>query len=182
MDEPTNHLDLDAIEWLEAFLAKTDITLFMVTHDRYFLDRVCNRIVELEGGRMYEHRGNFTYYIEKKAERQENAANAQIKAKNTYKSELEWVRNNPKGRQSKNKARLQRFEELNSREFQKRNETQSLYIPPGPRLGDLVIELNKVSKSNADKHSFRTYRLTCLRALLLVSLVPMALVKPLYFA
>ena len=151
LDEPTNHLDLDAIEWLEGFLAKTDITLFMVTHDRYFLDRVCNRIVELEGGRMYEHRGNFSYYIEKKAERQENAATAQTKAQNTYKSELEWVRRMPKARGTKAKYRVDAFQDTKAKAFSKLEKDEKIEIGGSmSRLGKKIIEATKVSKAFGD--------------------------------
>ncbi len=151
LDEPTNHLDLDAIEWLEGFLAKTAITLFMVTHDRYFLDRVCNRIVELEGGRMYEHRGNFSYYIEKKAERQENQANEQTKAQNTYKSELEWVRRMPKARSTKAKYRVDAFQDTKARAFSKLEKDEKVEIGGSmSRLGKKIIEAKEVSKAFGD--------------------------------
>lgn len=161
LDEPTNHLDLDAIEWLEDFLAKTEITLFMVTHDRYFLDRVCNRIVELEGGKMYEHRGNFTYYIEKKAERQENAAMEQTKAKNTYRSELEWVRRMPKARGTKAKYRVDAFQDTKSKAFSKLEKDEKVEIGGSmSRLGKKIIEAKKVSLSFGELNVLEDFNYT----------------------
>lgn len=151
LDEPTNHLDAESIAWLEQFLKQYEGTVVAVTHDRYFLDNVAGWILELDRGHGIPFEGNYTSWLEQKEkrlaaeQRQEEAIHRSIKA------ELEWVRTNPKGRHAKNKARLARFEELNSQEFQKRNETQELYIPPGPRLGDLVIEAKAVKKGFGDR-------------------------------
>ncbi|QGP55696.1 putative ABC transporter ATP-binding protein [Piscirickettsia salmonis] len=146
LDEPTNHLDAESVAWLERFLHEFKGTVVAITHDRYFLDNVAGWILELDRGEGIPYEGNYSSWLEQKEQRltqekrQEDAHNRSVK------SELEWVRSNPKGRRAKSKARLARFEELSSQEFQKRNETQSLYIPPGPRLGDLVIETNNISK------------------------------------
>ncbi|MGJ3494637.1 energy-dependent translational throttle protein EttA [Piscirickettsia salmonis] len=146
LDEPTNHLDAESVAWLERFLHEFKGTVVAITHDRYFLDNVAGWILELDRGEGIPYEGNYSSWLEQKEQRltqekrQEDAHNRSVK------SELEWVRSNPKGRRAKSKARLARFEELSSQEFQKRNETQSLYIPPGPRLGDLVIEANNISK------------------------------------
>ncbi|OAJ34816.1 energy-dependent translational throttle protein EttA [Piscirickettsia salmonis] len=146
LDEPTNHLDAESVAWLERFLHEFKGTVVAITHDRYFLDNVAGWILELDRGEGIPYEGNYSSWLEQKEQRlaqekrQEDAHNRSVKA------ELEWVRSNPKGRRAKSKARLARFEELSSQEFQKRNETQSLYIPPGPRLGDLVIEANDISK------------------------------------
>ncbi|RNC78111.1 energy-dependent translational throttle protein EttA [Piscirickettsia salmonis] len=146
LDEPTNHLDAESVAWLERFLHEFKGTVVAITHDRYFLDNVAGWILELDRGEGIPYEGNYSSWLEQKEQRlaqekrQEDTHNRSIKA------ELEWVRSNPKGRRAKSKARLARFEELSSQEFQKRNETQSLYIPPGPRLGDLVIEANNINK------------------------------------
>jgi len=151
LDEPTNHLDAESIAWLEQFLKQYEGTVVAVTHDRYFLDNVAGWILELDRGHGIPFEGNYTAWLEQKEkrlateERQEDARQKSIKA------ELEWVRTNPKGRHAKNKARLARFEELSSQEFQQRNETQELYIPPGPRLGDLVVEAQQVKKGFNDR-------------------------------
>ena len=147
LDEPTNHLDAESVFWLERFLKDFDGTVVAVTHDRYFLDNVAGWILELDRGRGIPFEGNYSMWLEQREKRlahEEKAEAARLKA---VQQELEWVRANPKGRQSKNKARLARFDELNSREFQQRNETNEIYIPPGERLGEKVIELNKVSKT-----------------------------------
>ena len=146
LDEPTNHLDAESVFWLERFLADFKGTVVAVTHDRYFLDNVAGWILELDRGEGIPFEGNYSDWLNNKEQRlaqEEHADSARHKA---IKHELEWVRSNPKGRQSKSKARLTRFEEMNSQEFQKRSETNEIYIPPGPRLGDLVIEFDKVSK------------------------------------
>lgn len=151
LDEPTNHLDAESVAWLERFLQEYPGTVVAVTHDRYFLDNAASWILELDRGHGIPYQGNYSSWLEQKETRlavekkQEDAHQRAIKA------ELEWVRTNPKGRQAKSKARLARFEELNSQDFQKRNETQELYIPPGPRLGDLVIEAQHISKSFGDR-------------------------------
>ena len=146
LDEPTNHLDAESIAWVERFLKEYSGTVVAVTHDRYFLDNVAGWILELDRGYGIPWEGNYTTWLEQK-ERRLNAEEKQETAhQKTVKRELEWVRSNPKGRHARNKARLKRFDELNSAEFQKRNETNELYIPPGPRLGDRVIEVENLCK------------------------------------
>jgi len=147
LDEPTNHLDAESVAWLERFLVEFPGTVVAITHDRYFLDNAAGWILELDRGHGIPYEGNYTSWLEAKEKRLETEARQEAARERTIKSELEWVRTNPKGRQAKNKARLARFEELNSQEFQKRNETTELYIPPGPRLGDKVIEVEHLSKS-----------------------------------
>ncbi|MFB9888126.1 energy-dependent translational throttle protein EttA [Balneatrix alpica] len=147
LDEPTNHLDAESIAWLERFLHEYPGTVVAITHDRYFLDNVAGWILELDRGHGIPYEGNYTGWLEAKEKRLEIEAKQQQSHQKAIKAELEWVRSGAKGRQAKSKARLQRFDELNSREFQTRNETQEIYIPPGPRLGDKVIELHNVSKS-----------------------------------
>lgn len=154
LDEPTNHLDAESVAWLERFLHEYSGTVVAVTHDRYFLDNVAGWILELDRGQGIPYEGNYSAWLEQKEKRLEQEAKQQAAHQRAMQSELEWVRSNPKGRQAKSKARLARFEELNSQEFQKRNETQELYIPPGPRLGDLVIELKDVSKGFNDRVLF----------------------------
>lgn len=140
LDEPTNHLDAESIAWLERFLHDFPGTVVAVTHDRYFLDNVAGWILELDRGRGIPFEGNYSNWLEYKEKRLESEAKQEAALHKTIASELEWVRTNPKGRQAKNKARIARFEEISSKEFQKRNETQEIYIPPGPRLGDLVLD------------------------------------------
>ncbi len=151
LDEPTNHLDAASVAWLERFLQDYAGTVVAITHDRYFLDNAAGWILELDRGHGIPYEGNYTTWLETKEKRLETEAKQEAAHERTIKSELEWVRSNPKGRQSKSKARLSRFEELNSQDFQKRNETQELYIPPGPRLGDKVVEVKNLSKSFDDK-------------------------------
>ncbi|MEJ2680564.1 MAG: energy-dependent translational throttle protein EttA [Gammaproteobacteria bacterium] len=151
LDEPTNHLDAESVAWLERFLCEFSGTVVAITHDRYFLDNAAEWILELDRGHGIPYKGNYSEWLKQKEERLTQEAREESSHQKAIKSELEWVRNNPKGRQAKNKARLDRFEELNSREFQKRNETQQLYIPPGPRLGDQVIEFRQVSKQFGDR-------------------------------
>ena len=154
LDEPTNHLDAESVAWLERFLQEYPGTVVAVTHDRYFLDNVAGWILELDRGHGIPWQGNYSSWLEQKEKRleiEEKQASARIRA---MQAELEWVRANPKGRHAKSKARLARFEELASQEFQKRNETQELYIPPGPRLGELVIEANAVRKGFGDRLLF----------------------------
>ena len=151
LDEPTNHLDAESVAWLERFLKDYSGTVVAVTHDRYFLDNVAGWILELDRGHGIPWQGNYSSWLEqkeKRLEQEEKSEQARIKA---MKHELEWVRTNPKGRQSKSKARLARFEELQSQDFQSRNETNEIYIPPGPRLGDLVIEANGLRKGYGDR-------------------------------
>ena len=150
LDEPTNHLDAESVAWLERYLQEYAGTVVAVTHDRYFLDNVAGWILELDRGHGIPWQGNYSSWLEQKEQRletEEKQETAHIKA---MKQELEWVRTNPKGRQAKSRARVQRFEELSSTEFQKRNETQELYIPPGPRLGDLVVEAKGLRKGFGD--------------------------------
>ncbi len=151
LDEPTNHLDAESVAWLERFLLDYSGTVVAVTHDRYFLDNAAEWILELDRGHGIPYKGNYSSWLDQKEARLEQQKRQQDAWRKTIKAELEWVRSNPKGRQAKSKARIQRFEELNSQEFQKRNETQQLYIPPGPRLGDLVVDFNGVTKSFKDK-------------------------------
>ena len=151
LDEPTNHLDAESVEWLEQFLVRFPGTVVAVTHDRYFLDNAAEWILELDRGQGIPWKGNYSSWLEQKEARLEQE-NKQIDAHmKAMKTELEWVRQNPKARQAKSKARLSRFEELNSVEYQKRNETQEIFIPPGERLGDKVIEFNGVSKGFGDR-------------------------------
>ncbi len=150
LDEPTNHLDAESVAWLERFLAEFPGTVVAVTHDRYFLDNVAGWILELDRGHGIPWQGNYSSWLEQKEKRLEQEHKQQAAHQRAIKAELEWVRQNPKGRQAKSKARLARFDELQSREFQKRNETQELYIPPGPRLGDKVIEFHGVRKAFGD--------------------------------
>lgn len=151
LDEPTNHLDAESIAWLEQFLKQYEGTVVAVTHDRYFLDNVAGWILELDRGHGIPFEGNYTSWLEQKEKRLEMEEKQEAAHQKSIKAELEWVRTNPKGRHAKNKARLARFEELSSQEFQKRNETQELYIPPGPRLGDLVIETAGLKKGFGDR-------------------------------
>ena len=154
LDEPTNHLDAESVYWLEQFLADFRGTVVAVTHDRYFLDNVAGWILELDRGRGIPYEGNYTSWLEAKEARLEREEKTEGARRKAIRQELEWVRSNPRGRQAKNKARLARFDELNSQDFQKRNETNEIYIPPGPRLGDQVVEFNNVSKSFEDRTLF----------------------------
>ena len=151
LDEPTNHLDAESVAWLERFLKEYKGTVVAVTHDRYFLDNVAGWILELDRGRGIPWEGNYSSWLEQKDQRLAIEEKKEAGRQKTIKAELEWVRSNPKARQAKSKARMQRFEELSSADFQKRSETQSLYIPPGPRLGELVIEAKNISKKYGDK-------------------------------
>lgn len=151
LDEPTNHLDAESIAWIERFLQDFPGTVVAITHDRYFLDNAAGWILELDRGRGLPYEGNYSAWLEQKDTRLQQEAKTEASHNKAIKAELEWVRQGAKGRQSKSKSRLKSFEEMNSREFQKRNETQEIYIPPGPRLGDKVIELNNVTKSYGDK-------------------------------
>ncbi len=151
LDEPTNHLDAESVAWLERFLAEFPGTVVAVTHDRYFLDNVAGWILELDRGRGIPFEGNYSAWLEQKEKRLEQEASQEQARQRAIKSELDWVRTNPKGRQAKSKARLQRFEELQSKDFQSRNETAELYIPPGERLGDKVIDAQHVSKGFGDR-------------------------------
>jgi ATP-binding cassette ChvD family protein len=154
LDEPTNHLDAESIAWIERFLQEYPGTVVAITHDRYFLDNAAGWILELDRGRGIPYEGNYSAWLEQKEKRLEQEAKEEASHRKAVQAELEWVRQGAKGRQTKSKARLKQFDEMNSREFQKRNETQEIYIPPGPRLGDKVIELKNVSKSYGDKLLF----------------------------
>ncbi len=151
LDEPTNHLDAESVAWLEHFLKEYSGTVIAVTHDRYFLDNVAGWILELDRGHGIPWEGNYSSWLEQKEKRLALEERKEASRQKTIKAELEWVRSNPKARQAKSKARMQRFEELSSAEHQKRSETNSLYIPPGPRLGDKVVEADHVRKQFGDK-------------------------------
>lgn len=151
LDEPTNHLDADSVAWLEQFLHNFPGTVVAVTHDRYFLDNVAGWILELDRGHGIPFEGNYSQWLESKTVRLAQESKQESSHAKAMKAELEWVRQGAKGRQSKSKARMQRFEELQSQEFQKRSETNEIYIPAGPRLGDKVIEFNHVSKGYGDR-------------------------------
>lgn len=151
LDEPTNHLDAESVAWLERFLHDYEGTVVAITHDRYFLDNVAGWILELDRGEGIPWEGNYSSWLEQKDARLALEASSEAARRKSIEKELEWVRQNPKGRQAKGKARLARFEELNSVEYQKRNETSELFIPPGPRLGDKVLEVEHLSKSYGDR-------------------------------
>lgn len=154
LDEPTNHLDAESVAWLERYLHDYPGTVVAVTHDRYFLDNAASWILELDRGQGIPYEGNYSSWLDQKQKRLAQEEREQLSHQKALQAELEWVRTNPKGRQAKSKARLARYEELNAKEFQKRSETQELYIPPGPRLGDLVIDAENVSKAFNDKVLF----------------------------
>jgi sulfate-transporting ATPase len=150
LDEPTNHLDAESVAWLERFLVEYPGTVVAVTHDRYFLDNAAGWILELDRGHGIPWEGNYSSWLEQKTQRLETEEKQESSRRKALKAELEWVRSGAKGRHAKSKARLARFEELSSQESQKRNETKQLFIPPGPRLGDLVIEANQLGKRYGD--------------------------------
>ena len=151
LDEPTNHLDAESVAWLERFLHDYPGTVVAITHDRYFLDNVAGWILELDRGHGIPYEGNYSSWLEQKDARLAQESKGESALQKTIKQELEWVRSNPKARQSKSKARMARFEELNNQDHQKRNETNELYIPPGPRLGDKVLDVNNLTKSFGDR-------------------------------
>ncbi len=151
LDEPTNHLDAESVAWLERFLHDYNGTVVAITHDRYFLDNVAGWILELDRGHGIPWEGNYSSWLEQKDARLEQEERAENARQRSIKQELEWVRSNPKGRQAKSKARMSRFEELNTGEYQKRNETNELFIPPGERLGDKVIEVEHLTKAYGDR-------------------------------
>jgi len=151
LDEPTNHLDAESVAWLEHFLEEYPGTVIAVTHDRYFLDNVAGWILELDRGHGIPWQGNYSSWLEQKELRLAQEEKTEQARRKAMQAELEWVRQNPKGRQAKAKARLRRFEELSSRDYQSRNETNEIYIPPGPRLGDVVLELDGVTKGYGEK-------------------------------
>ena len=151
LDEPTNHLDAESVAWLERFLHDYEGTVVAITHDRYFLDNVAGWILELDRGQGIPWEGNYSSWLEQKDARLEKEEKTESARQKSIKTELEWVRSNAKGRQSKSKARMARFEELNTGDYQKRNETNELFIPPGERLGDKVIEVTGLKKSYGDR-------------------------------
>ena len=151
LDEPTNHLDAESVEWLEQFLARFPGTVVAITHDRYFLDNAAEWILELDRGRGIPWKGNYSSWLEQKEQRLEQEERTEAAHIKAMKQELEWVRSSPKARQAKSKARLNRFEELSSVEYQRRNETQEIFIPPGERLGELVIEFDQLSKGFGER-------------------------------
>jgi len=151
LDEPTNHLDAESVAWLERFLHDFPGTVVAITHDRYFLDNVAGWILELDRGQGIPWEGNYSSWLEQKEKRLAVEEKRESARQKSIKAELEWVRQNPKGRHAKSKARLERFNELNSQELQKRNETKEIYIPPGPRLGDVVFNINHLSKGFGDR-------------------------------
>ena len=151
LDEPTNHLDAQSVAWLERFLDEYPSTVIAVTHDRYFLDNVAGWILELDRGHGIPWEGNYSSWLDQKEKRLSNEEATEKARQKAMQSELEWVRSNPKGRQAKSKARLRQFEEISSASYQKRNETNEIYIPPGPRLGDVVIEVNDLKKGFGEK-------------------------------
>jgi sulfate-transporting ATPase len=154
LDEPTNHLDAESVAWLERYLEEFSGTVIAITHDRYFLDNAAEWILELDRGEGIPYKGNYTSWLEQKEERLEREQKQEVAHQRAIKAELEWVRTAPKGRHAKSKARLARFDELNSKDFQKRNETNELYIPPGERLGDLVLEGKNLCKGYGDNILF----------------------------
>ena len=151
LDEPTNHLDAESVAWLEVFLQEYTGTVIAVTHDRYFLDNVAGWILELDRGQGIPWEGNYSSWLEQKQKRLEMEEKQETARQRTMKQELEWVRSNPKGRHAKSKARLARFDELANQDVESRNETQEIYIPPGPRLGDLVVEVSNLNKSFGER-------------------------------
>ncbi|MGF1732885.1 energy-dependent translational throttle protein EttA [Photobacterium kasasachensis] len=151
LDEPTNHLDAESVAWLEHFLVDYNGTVVAITHDRYFLDNAAGWILELDRGEGIPWEGNYTSWLEQKDARLKQESSQEKARQKTIEKELEWVRQNPKGRQAKSKARMARFEELNNNDHQKRNETNELFIPPGERLGDKVLEVNNLTKSFGDR-------------------------------
>ncbi len=160
LDEPTNHLDAESVAWIERFLQEYPGTVVAITHDRYFLDNAAGWILELDRGHGIPYEGNYSSWLEQKEQRLAQESKQEAAHQKAVKSELEWVQQGQKGRQAKSKARLKQFEEMNSREFQARNETQEIYIPPGPRLGTQVIELHNVSKAYGDKLLFENLTAT----------------------
>lgn len=150
LDEPTNHLDIDMIEWLEAYLAGSKVTLFMVTHDRYFLDRVCNHILEMEGGKLYHHKGNYSYFLQKKAEREEVERTEVAKAGQLMKKELDWMRRQPKARTTKSKSRIDAFYDTKEKASQTKNDQEMELSVSMRRIGGQILELEKISKSYGD--------------------------------
>jgi ABC transport system ATP-binding/permease protein len=160
LDEPTNHLDLETIEWLEDYLSKANLALFMVTHDRYFLEKVTNQILELDNGNIHRYMGNYGYFLEKKEERRENEATELEKAKSLYKKELDWIRRQPKARSTKAKYRVDAFEETKEKAFNKREEREIELKVTSQRLGNKIIEIEKLNKSFDDKTLVKDFSYT----------------------
>ncbi|WP_017733130.1 ABC-F family ATP-binding cassette domain-containing protein [Nafulsella turpanensis] len=160
LDEPTNHLDLETIEWLEDYLAKAQLTLLMVTHDRYFLERVTNEIIEIDGGKLYKYKGNYSYFLEKKAEREQMQATEVDKARNLMKKELEWVRRQPKARGTKAKYRMDAFEDIKDKASQKLGRSQMELDVKTSRVGGKILEVKKISKSYGNKTLFKDFSYT----------------------
>ncbi|WP_200975779.1 ABC-F family ATP-binding cassette domain-containing protein [Echinicola sp. 20G] len=160
LDEPTNHLDLKTIEWLEDYLSKANLSIFMVTHDRYFLEKVTNEILELDAGKIFRYTGNYSYFLDKKAERREIEATEQEKAKSLYKKELDWIRRQPKARGTKAKYRIDAFEATKEKAFQKKEEREIELQVSSQRLGSKIIEIEKLSKSYDDKTIIKDFTYT----------------------
>lgn len=157
LDEPTNHLDLEMIEWLESYFAREDITLFMITHDRYFLERVCNEILELDEGEFYSYKGNYSYYLEKREQRLEVEESTRAKAKQLYKKELEWMRRQPKARGTKSRSRVNKFDAVQDKAMQRRQEHEVELEINMERLGTKIVEMHNISKSFGDKLLFESF-------------------------
>lgn len=177
LDEPTNHLDAESVAWLEHFLVDYSGTVVAITHDRYFLDNAAGWILELDRGEGIPWEGNYTSWLEQKDDRLKQEAAKENARQKTIEKELEWVRQNPKGRQAKSKARMARFEELQSSDHQKRNETNELFIPPGERLGDKVLEVNNLTKSFGDRVLIDDLSFSMPKGAIVVLSVPMVRVS-----
>ena len=160
LDEPTNHLDLDMIEWLEEYFKKEDFTIFMVTHDRYFLERVCNEIIELEDGKLYTYKGNYSYYLDKKEERHQLEATNTDKAQQLYKKELDWMRRQPKARTTKSKSRIEDFHEIKHRASQRRQDHKVQLELNMERLGSKIVEIHNISKELGEKQLMEHFSYT----------------------
>jgi len=160
LDEPTNHLDLDMIEWLEEYFKKQDFTIFMVTHDRYFLERVCNEIIELEDGKLYTYKGNYSYYLDKKEERHQLEATNTDKAQQLYKKELDWMRRQPKARTTKSKSRIEDFHEIKHRASQRRQDHKVQLELNMERLGSKIVEVHNISKELGGKELINHFSYT----------------------
>ena len=182
LDEPTNHLDAESVDWLEQFLARFPGTVVAITHDRYFLDNAAEWILELDRGSGIPWKGNYSTWLEQKTDRLAKEAKGEEARTKALKKELDWVRQNPKGRQAKSKARIARFEELSSQEYQKRNETSEIFIPVAERLGNEVIEFNGVSKAFGERLLIDNLSFKCLPARLWASSGPTVQVNPRCFA
>jgi ABC transport system ATP-binding/permease protein len=160
MDEPTNHLDLDMTEWLENYLKRANLTILMVTHDRYFLDRVCNQIIELDNNTIYKYSGNYSYYVEKRAERLENMQSVTDKARNLMKKELEWMRRMPKARTTKSKSRIDAFYDLKEKAAGTQDAGNIKIRAGSRRLGNKILEMNNISKSYGEETVIKNFSYT----------------------